>query len=408
MSKIQFKKFPMGFWNCYNYGIDGMTEKEIADMAACGMTLTMSPETSHELKVETLRALDLCEKYGIQLILSDKRSHWTNIRKGEDVYRAGMREAYEDFGKHPAVFGFYIGDEPSADQIDDSAKAYSIALEEGPGLVPYLNMLPDNIGNCRKFINNSGCNLLSYDRYTQMLPESWGVSGFVGDMVSYKKLADEMDVSLLSIMLSTGHYCYRVPSYDDLRWQLGVALACGSNAVFWFTYYTPARYNNYRLGPITEFGVKTPVYYSLQDIQLYFNKYYSEIFNHSDFRAVNYIVKEYPPIEPFRNYASPFAEKAHVLDVFSEIATPGLVTFLDGRDMYEGKHYVMVTNNTWDKTDLFHVTFPKDVKHIYRVYANEEVDFLAEHSDARVEPGEDHIDCCVYLAPGQFNIFRAE
>ena len=33
MARIQFKKYPLGFWACYPYGISGMTEKEIADMA---------------------------------------------------------------------------------------------------------------------------------------------------------------------------------------------------------------------------------------------------------------------------------------------------------------------------------------------------------------------------------------
>ena len=157
MERLQFEKFPWGFWACYPYGIDGMTEEEIANMAECGMTLTMSPWTSHQHVDATLRALDLCQKYGIKLILVDARTHWTNINKGHDEYYAAMKEAYEDFGKHPATFGFFLGDEPHESQMDMCTEAYKIALEACPGLVPYLNQNPGYAEKCKKFVKESGC-----------------------------------------------------------------------------------------------------------------------------------------------------------------------------------------------------------------------------------------------------------
>lgn len=405
MEKIRFKKYPLGFWSCYPYGIEGMTEKEIADMADCGMTLTMSPLTTHGNREDSIRALDLCEKYGIMLILVDSRTHWTGIRAGADTYRSALREAYEDYGRHPAVFGFFIGDEPHESQMDDCTEAYKIALEEFHGLVPYLNQNPGYADKCRKFVKESGCRLLSYDRYNQMNPEPEGAVDFIRDFSQYKKLAEEVNVPMLSIMLSVGHFRYRVPGIDDFRWQMGVALASGANAIFWFTYHTPIRNNNYRGGPISEFGEKNPSWYALKDLQRKFNRDYANLFNHSDWKDVYWYGKEYP-IDAYVPGRPEDVEKYGLTGVESN--TPALITFLDGRDEYEGKHYIMVTNNTWNTPDMFVLNLPADCKKVWRVYADREDDFGVSHWDAYFERREDCVKAGVFLAPGQFEIFRIE
>lgn len=405
--RIHFKKYPLGFWSCYPYGINGMTEKEIADMADCGMTLTMSPWTGHSKKEETLRVLDLCEKYGMQLILCDDRTHWTHIHEGADNYRAAMKEAYDDFGRHPALFGFFLGDEPHESQMDDCTKAYIIALEEGHGLVPYLNQNPGYADKCRKFVQDSGCRLLSYDRYTQMNPGPEGAVDFIRDFAQYKKLAEEVNVPMLSIMLSVGHFRYRVPGIDDFRWQMGVALACGANAIFWFTYHTPIRNNNYRGGPISEFGEKNPSWYALKDVQRKFNRDYADLFNNIDYKGVYWYGKEYP-IDAYTPGKQEDIEKYKLYDVSSANGTPALVSFFDGKGENAGKHYVMITNNSWDTPDLFILKTAAGCKGIWRVYADSEVDFAAYHWDAHFDRREDFAYPGVFLAPGQFEIFRFE
>lgn len=408
LPRYEFEKFPLGFWPIYPYDISGVTEEEIKDWAEIGMTLTVSADTDHSLKDETLRVLDLCQKYGIKLILRDDRTWWTNVREGKEEYRKMYREAVEDYGHHPATVGFFLGDEPGEAALPECAEAYRIALSEGPDLIPYLNMYPAFAGKARNFMKDSGCRLLSFDRYTQMNPEESGKDGFYSDLVENKRLADENDVPMLAIMLSAGHYRYRVPSEDDYRWQLGVALACGANAVFWFTYRTPGRNNNYRGAPISEFGDKNPTYYALRNVQKRFNAYYADLFNHCTFKSVYWYGKKCPAMEPYRPLAYKEANEAGLIGVYSEHSTPGLVTFFDGKGKYEGRHYVMVTNNTNDKSDLFYMTVPADVKKMWRVYTNGEIDFASSHHDARLHQTENYTECGCYLAPGQYEIFRFE
>jgi len=358
-----------------------------------------------ENKKAALAALDLCEKYGIKLILCDARSHWSHVQEGREQYAAAMKAAYEDFGRHPATFGFFLGDEPHESQMGLCTEAYRIALETGPGLVPYLNQFPGYADKCRKFVRESGCRLLSYDRYDQMNPEDRG-EGFIRDLVAYKALADEMNVPLLSIMLSVGHFRYRVPSEDDFRWQVGVALACGADAIFWFTYHTPVRANNYRGAPISEFGDKNPSYYALKNVQRRFCRDYADLFCHREHLGVYTIGREYEGVRPFDASAVPAAGEIGVTQITSDRGTPGLVTFLSGTGPYAGKRYVMITNNNCRDSDMFTVTVSPDKTAFLRAYAHDEVDFSAHHWDARFEKAESGTRCGVFLAPGQSEIFR--
>ena len=407
MERLQFEKFPLGFWNVYPRGLTGMTEQEVAGMAECGMTLTMSPWFRKEDKEAVLAMLDLCEKYGIKLILCDARSHWTRIQDGRDQYEAAMREAYEDYGKHPATFGFFLGDEPHESQMDLCTEAYKIALQTGPGLVPYLNQFPGYADKCRNFVKASGCRLLSYDRYDQMNPEDQG-ENFIRDIVTYKALAEEMNVPLLSIMLSVGHFRYRVPSEDDFRWQMGMALACGADAIFWFTYYTPTRANNYRGGPISEFGDRNPSYYALKNVQRRFCRDYADLFCHRDHLGVYTVSRAYDGVSPFDASVIPAAKATGVCQVAAGRNTPGLVTFLRGTGPYAGKEYVMITNNTCTNSDMFTITVAPDKTRFLRAYAHDEVDFAVHHWDAYFQKTEQGTQCGVFLAPGQSELFRFE
>ena len=102
--------FPMGFWG--TQAIDDVPLTDVADWAACGMTLTVAPHYSPdpERKKKLLALLDECHKFGIRLILSDSRTTWRGASSDPDGYRSRVAEADADFGSHPAVFGFHLGD----------------------------------------------------------------------------------------------------------------------------------------------------------------------------------------------------------------------------------------------------------------------------------------------------------
>ena len=104
-------KFPVGFWNYPN--VSRLSANEVERWARCGMTLTQSPFFSYETnkKEELIPFLDEAERFGIKLIIMvTDLTYRELVLKGEEEYRKVFNKAYEDFGKHPATFGFYVGD----------------------------------------------------------------------------------------------------------------------------------------------------------------------------------------------------------------------------------------------------------------------------------------------------------
>lgn len=121
-----------------------------------------------------------------------------------------------DFGDHPAVFGFHIGDEPRAEDEADCAAAYRIQLEMAPHLTPFLNHFPwhENINMLldttdyeqwlEQFIQKSGTKLLCYDCYSQMNPEEDGIEMYFHNLKVFSEAARATGVPLWTTLLSVG------------------------------------------------------------------------------------------------------------------------------------------------------------------------------------------------------------
>ena len=108
------EKFPISFWN-YRYLGEGMTPEETSVWADLGLTVSMAPKIHADLvgKEELLQYLDNAEKAGIKLIIWVEGLEYNNlISTGEEWYRDLFGRAYGTF-RHPALYGFYAGDEPS-------------------------------------------------------------------------------------------------------------------------------------------------------------------------------------------------------------------------------------------------------------------------------------------------------
>ena len=60
--------------------------------------------------------------------------------------------------------------------------------------------------------------------------------------------------------LSCGHFNFRTPDADAIRWQLSTAAVCGANAVQWFHIYQHAFHEDYYVYPVDKFGNKSEIY----------------------------------------------------------------------------------------------------------------------------------------------------
>ena len=248
------KDIKLSFWNYVPFGIAGA--ERVKEWYEMGFNLPMSfwYENGKNEKSEMLAVLDECEKYNMKLIVVDDRTHFKNyIKKGKEEFTKDVRAAYNDFGKHPAAFGFFVGDEPTLDEVEAYAEAAKIVVEEMPKLTPYCNLVPywsemQNGETGKRYydivdsiIKKSGVGYLGYDQYTQCRTEDrdpeGGIDAYFYGLDKFYKVTNENGIPFNVSLCAVGHWMCRVPTEDDIRWQMYTALAHGARGIVWFYVY---------------------------------------------------------------------------------------------------------------------------------------------------------------------------
>src|SRR3954468_22287678 len=122
-------------------------------------------------------ALDNCQAAGLRAIVSDARLSnydWKNVDPAKA--RANVTAVINEVRNHPAVFGYYLRDEPPADFFKGLATVSDVIKELHPGAWPYINLFPnyaepwqlatpDYAAYLDQFIKTCKPTILSYDHY---------------------------------------------------------------------------------------------------------------------------------------------------------------------------------------------------------------------------------------------------
>lgn len=408
-------RFPVGFWNYPS--IDSMEVSEVKLWADCGMTVTMSPTLPiREDAIKKLQAmLDECTKYGLRLIIRDPRLSWDGAADDPEGYREKFRVSMREFGHHPATYGFFVGDEPSTEkQFRDCKCALRIQKEEAPHLVGFLNFLPywpgmekDIFGGkefsvwAKEFTQDSDCQMMSYDCYTQLNPEEEGVDRYFLNLNKFMKASKSAGIPLWTTLLSVGHFRYRVPTEDDLRWQFNTAVASGCKGIHWFFFYGQ-NFRNYRGAPISPYGEKTIAYDWMKLLHRTFHDNHASLMSALTHKETYHTHKAYGEYELFHENAH-----AYIKTMESQHNVPGIISFFEDEN---GKEYIAIVNNSPFESDLFTLSISKQVSRVFLIHQNGEYeeDMRISHHDAIFEETDSSIRAGVYLAPGQMEIFRLE
>ncbi len=410
------KSFPIGFWN-YS-PIQLQKPSDVKDWHELGMTYANSPEypanASDAERANMLAILDECEKYGIKVILCDARARWYGAATKPEAYRAKFREALADFGSHPAVFGFHVGDEPMNDEaFADAAAAHRLQLEEAPHLMPHINFNPYWKGQeatllkaltftdwAIRFKAEANLSLLCYDCYAQMNPGLEGLDFYYTNLKKFSDAARDAGLVPWTTLLSVGHFRYRCPSEDDLRWQLNTAVATGMKGILWFFVYERAPHSNYRVPPIDEFGERTETYTWLSRVNRHFQHQFGGFFLEAKHIATYHVGKSYGGFDLFE----PNATDPTILDVTCEHGLPAVVGFFE----LEGHRYVALVNNSPFESGLFKLTLP--LGHTLRRYCwNRELsDVKYDHHDAFYAETANSVIAGDWLAPGQMKLYMID
>ena len=196
-----------------------------------------------------------------------------------------------------------------------------------------------------------------------------------------------------------GHFRYRVPTEDDLRWQLSTTVASGCDGILWFYYYGQNNGNNYRGAPIDELGEESETYTRMRRVQQIFHRRYGEMVTRLNHGKTWHFQKAYGDYPLYMNYDIP-----HLRKMESAHGIPGIVsTFYDEN----GEQYLCLCNNSPFESGLFSFIFDPCVTSCTRYWDNgHEIDFKVSHHDAVYQEHSSFTKIGVYLAPGQMEIFK--
>ena len=242
-------------------------------MHECGLTIAgfAAPGT-----------LDACRAAGLKAIVSDACTSgydWASV--DEAKARKNVASLVAKVGRHPAVFGYYLRDEPGTGMFPGLAKVAGLVRELSPGKWPYINLFPDYANSdqlgistyaeyLERFIATCHPSIISYDNYSLM--DDGSLRGnYWSNLESVRAACQKHGIEFWNIVLSVAHFSYRELNAADFRFEVYTTLAYGGRGISYFTYFTSST-GNYRMAPIDQFGHQTPTWYFMQHVNLQIQK----------------------------------------------------------------------------------------------------------------------------------------
>lgn len=222
--------------------------------------------------------LRLCHKAGLKAIVSDKRTSgydWTNV--DADLARANVASLIKEVGKSPAVYGYYLRDEPTASYFPGLETVASLVREMAPGKWAYINLFPNYADQgqlgapsypayLQQFCKVCQPTILSYDHYALMDDGSLR-NGYWQNLEQMRAAANSNSLPFWNIVLAEAHFNYREPTAADFRFEVYSSLAYGARGIAYFQYFASPT-GNYRGAAIDQFGHPTPAWGYLQNVNL--------------------------------------------------------------------------------------------------------------------------------------------
>ena len=363
------EKFPISFWN-YRYVGEGMTPDEVFTWAELGLTVSMAPKVKWEnewMRKEIRQYLDNAEKAGIKLIIWVEGLEYGDLRRmGEEEYRKKFTAAYEEF-RHPATYGFYVGDEPGGiENFQASWDAIRIQREIAPELNPYLNLHtcmddvdPAEFGGrtfrewLRDLSRATGFKIFSYGHYDQVWNDD-GIESYYRNIKALREASDAAGVDMWNCVLSSSHYMFRIPTEYEFTWQITVSAALGSRGIIWFRLYDRPHGPNNHGSPIDEYGFKTSTYLPMLHANRRFADQYGELmmrlkfkeafFTHANHGGFTTLPVGYHPVlttvrsteETLVSFFTDKEGEEYIVFVNADMKTPGVV-----RPEFDREKYVL-------------------------------------------------------------------
>ncbi len=271
------KTFPITYW----YGIrkEFLCRERIVEAKECGFNII---ECDYDRETN-LQALAWCAELGVKANVRDTRVD--KALAAEDGWEAGLDEMLADYAPFAdTVNRFFLRDEPVDDYFPNLARVAAYLHEHDPAHGEYINLLPYHAvpqvegesmeARYRRHLDGYCAQIkptiLSYDHYTLAFEEvasreelgdrreaevseenrirnGWegkifaesNPPNFYNNLEIMREYADRIGVPWMNIILLVEHWHFRLPTEAEIRWEAFASLASGTQALSYFTYWTP-------------------------------------------------------------------------------------------------------------------------------------------------------------------------
>ena len=400
------EKYPFGTW-IYNV-LGDFTPDELDRWKECGISLSVTERTfygKHNI-ADLIPFLDKAEKLDIKLVANIVGlTNYDILKMTDEEYEARFREVYGILGGHPALYGFYVGDEPGNREImEASERCLRIQKKVAPELTPFMNIsghtpgFSEEVFGGKSFFNwmkdlsdELGHMSFSFSQYNQMVADEY-IDMYYESIKAIVDAAKYTKIDIWGCFLLSAHYNFRVPTEYEIMWQITTGAALGCRGVFWFRLYDRAHGPNYHGTPIDEYGYKTEQFYKLLRCQRRFADHYGELLMSLRFKDAYFIGKQ-------RATYPMFGYGTH--DMVSEIRADrdGIVSFFEDEN---GKEYMCLVNADQNTNGVYKIFFDREKCDLIEVLFNGK-----QGSPYNFGNTKDHWDG-QWLYPGQMCIYRID
>jgi hypothetical protein len=242
-----------------------MTDKVAQQMADGGWNLVWCTE----------KELDVAQRHHLRAQLQDDLLSPQVL--DNPAQRAKLDALVARVRKHPALYDYFVRDEPTAADFPALGRLVAYLRERDPAHLAYINLLPTYADNkqlgtkgdtvtayrehLRQFIDQVKPGLLSYDHYQFA---TTGDSGnYFLNLALVREIGQQRGLPFLNIVQAASwDPTIRVPNSDEVRYLVYTTLAYGAQGISYYVYCCPGH-----KGMIASAdGTPTPLYHMLKSV----------------------------------------------------------------------------------------------------------------------------------------------
>jgi hypothetical protein len=212
-------------------------------VAEAGFSVNMSFLGGREAN---LKALDLARSSGLRLMVQDDRI--SKLLEDPSLPLDVLAGVVADYGRHPALYGYFVTDEPNASKFERLGAVVRRLRELDPDHPAYINLFPTYANEAQlgtptyeehvaRYLETVRPPFLSFDHYpvmtTGLRPD------YYRNLEIVRRMAIEHGLDLWAFTLVTPHAVYPSPTPGHIRLQLWSDIAYGAKGLQYFTFGTP-------------------------------------------------------------------------------------------------------------------------------------------------------------------------